>query len=296
MLYLLPAFIFGTALGSFINMAVYRLNKNQGFGGRSYCDYCKKTLSTTALIPFFSYFLLKGKSNCCNKKLSKECVFVEFMSGIFIFVISLYFLGYLNSFGVVPFYSFNKSILIGYFLFYSSIFVILATIFIYDLKFMVVPMFFVYWGYALVAAFKIVEYFLYRTYLVNSLSSTTLGKYILQTDYLNNRLNFFIQDNMWSLLVASGIALFFIFLVFITKGKGMGVGDIFVAPLLSFLLPYPTAVLYVFLPFIIGGIFGSFLLLFTKAGRKTAVPFVPFLIIGYLFALIFGDAIISLLV
>lgn len=294
MLYLIFAFIFGTCLGSFINMAVYRINKDQNFGGRSYCDYCKKPLSGLALIPFFSYFFLRGKSNCCNKKLSLESPIVELISGLTLLFIALYYFGYLSGIGFAPFYTFSLTVNLIYFLYSSIIFVLLATIFIYDLKFMQVPMLFVYIGYFTVLVFKIVEYFIYKFYLQTTLSATTLGKYILKTDYIKNHLAYFLHDNVYIILTSIVIALFFAFLVYITKGKGMGTGDIFVAPLLSLMLPYFSAsIFYVLISFIIGGVFGSFILIFKKGSRKTAVPFIPFLISGFVLALIFGDVIIN---
>ena len=160
---------------------------------------------------------------------------------------------------------------------------------------MEVPMAFVYLGLAAAVIFKLSSYFIYKMYLNYSLASTTLGTYVLKTDFVSDRLSFFVQDILYNLVVVACITLFFLLLVFVTKGKGMGMGDVYVAPLLALVLPYPASIIYIFLAFIIGGIFGSILIVFGKAKRKTAVPFVPFLIIGFLVALFFGAAIIKLL-
>lgn len=293
--YLIASFFTGTALGSFINMAVYRLEKEQNFGGRSYCDFCKKPLTGIALIPFFSYILLKGKSQCCKKTLSPQMPLVEFVSGVSVLLIAAYSLGLLKNLGLVPFYTFNSYIQIFFFLLFVLLYMAIATIFIYDLKFMEVPMGFVYLGIVLALIMKIANYFIYKIYLVHTLNSTTLGKYVLQTDYIKDRMSFFVQDNLTNLIVVFCIALFFLLMVIVTKGKGMGMGDVYVAPFLALLLPYPKSIIYIFLSFIIGGIFGVFLIVAKKAGGKTAVPFVPFLITGFIVALLFGDAIIRLL-
>ncbi len=75
-------FILGTALGSFLNVVVDRVIHNEGLGGRSHCDYCKKTLTWYDLIPIASFLLLKGKCRRCHKKLSIQYPLVELATGL----------------------------------------------------------------------------------------------------------------------------------------------------------------------------------------------------------------------
>ncbi|MCX6732780.1 MAG: prepilin peptidase, partial [Candidatus Roizmanbacteria bacterium] len=75
-------FVLGTAMGSFINVVVDRLIHGEGIGGRSHCDYCKKTLAWYDLIPLLSFVLLQGKCRRCHKKLSFQYPLVEFATGI----------------------------------------------------------------------------------------------------------------------------------------------------------------------------------------------------------------------
>lgn len=75
-------FVLGTAMGSFINVVVDRLIHGEGLGGRSHCDYCKKTLSWYDLIPLLSFIMIKGKCRRCHKKLSIQYPLVEFVTGI----------------------------------------------------------------------------------------------------------------------------------------------------------------------------------------------------------------------
>ena len=66
----------------------------------------------------------------------------------------------------------------------------------------------------------------------------------------------------------------------ITKKKAMGSGDIGIAAVLGLWLGFPKIINGLWLAFVLGGIYGGYLLLTKKAKLKTAVPFGPFLIIG----------------
>ena len=53
-------FVFGTAIGSFLNVAVWRLpRKEQITHGRSHCPNCGHELRSKDLIPLVSYVLAK---------------------------------------------------------------------------------------------------------------------------------------------------------------------------------------------------------------------------------------------
>lgn len=66
----------------------------------------------------------------------------------------------------------------------------------------------------------------------------------------------------------------------VTKKRAMGAGDIGIAVVLGLWLGYPKIINALWLAFVIGGIYGAYLLLSKKAKLKTAVPFGPFLILG----------------
>lgn len=85
-------FLMGASIGSFLPVVFYRKKHHipLTFTSRSACDYCGKQLDFVALIPVFSYFLLKGKSRCCQRPLPIRYPIFEFLSGM-IFVI-LFFL------------------------------------------------------------------------------------------------------------------------------------------------------------------------------------------------------------
>lgn len=79
------------------------------------------------------------------------------------------------------------------------------------------------------------------------------------------------------------------FLVLITRGRGMGFGDVKLALPLGLLLGWPGAGIGLFLAFILGSLVGIGLLLSHQRGWRDAVPFAPFLLTGTLLAMIWGN-------
>lgn len=75
-------FILGLAVGSFLNVVIDRLPNNKSILGRSHCDYCKKTLKPSNLIPVVSYLIQGGRCQNCRKKLSIQYPVVEIATGL----------------------------------------------------------------------------------------------------------------------------------------------------------------------------------------------------------------------
>ncbi len=76
-------FIFGCAIGSFLNVLIDRLPVGQDVvHGRSHCDYCKRTLVWYELIPFVSWVIQGGKSRCCRKPISLQYPLIELVTGV----------------------------------------------------------------------------------------------------------------------------------------------------------------------------------------------------------------------
>ena len=98
-----------------------------------------------------------------------------------------------------------------------------------------------------------------------------------------------------NLLSGTGAFLFFLVIFLITRGKGMGFGDVKFSALMGFLLGFPETVAAVYSAFLTGGISAIILVLWRKKrfGRKDTIPFGPFLVLGAFLSLFFGDLIIK---
>src|SRR3989344_25048 len=88
-------FFLGTIIGSFLNVLIDRLPREESIMGRSHCDHCKKTLSPIDLIPVLSFLFLKGKCRYCGKKLSLQYPGIEILTGVlFVLIYNFKFLIY----------------------------------------------------------------------------------------------------------------------------------------------------------------------------------------------------------
>ena len=88
---ILIIFICGLFIGSFLNVIIDRLPRNESFlKGRSYCDHCKHTLSWNDLLPLFSFIILRGKCRYCKTRLSYQYPFLEVLTGS-VFALTYYF-------------------------------------------------------------------------------------------------------------------------------------------------------------------------------------------------------------
>ena len=73
------SFLFGAIFGSFSNVLIYRLPGEESIGGRSRCKSCNNVVPWKHNIPFFSYFILRGKCSSCQVQFSLRYPLVEFI-------------------------------------------------------------------------------------------------------------------------------------------------------------------------------------------------------------------------
>ena len=87
--------------------------------------------------------------------------------------------------------------------------------------------------------------------------------------------------------------LFLYFIYLITKGKGMGFGDVKLAFLMGLVLGWPKIMVAFYLAFLTGAIIGIILILLRKAKLKQKIAFGPFLVLGTFIAYFLGDKILD---
>ena len=75
--------VFGLLFGSFLNVVIYRMPRNQSVvGGRSLCPHCKTTIRWFDNIPVVSWIVLRGKCRACGWKIPFRYPLVELLTGI----------------------------------------------------------------------------------------------------------------------------------------------------------------------------------------------------------------------
>ena len=122
-LFYLITFIFGLAMGSFLDCLVIRLAENRTMLGHSVCPYCHHKLNWLDLIPLFSFAIFGGKCRHCHHRLSWEYPITELITGLLFVLVAFLFAG-----------QSNLLILIRNFFITS----ILVFVFLYDLKYQLI--------------------------------------------------------------------------------------------------------------------------------------------------------------
>ena len=105
-------------------------------------------------------------------------------------------------------------------------------------------------------------------------------------------------ERIWQAALGAGIALAMMGLIYVVSRGGMGDGDVRLAPLLGLHLGYlnPGIVpVGLFWGFLIGAVVGVIAMSVGKAGRKTALPFGPFLAVGTVTAVFAGQWFVDLI-
>lgn len=76
-------FLYGIAIGSFLNVVIIRLPRGESLIKRSsHCMTCGAKIRVIDLIPVFSWLFLRGKCHSCGEKISPRYPIVESLNGL----------------------------------------------------------------------------------------------------------------------------------------------------------------------------------------------------------------------
>jgi leader peptidase (prepilin peptidase) / N-methyltransferase len=106
---------------------------------------------------------------------------------------------------------------------------------------------------------------------------------------------FFLSSSLFieHVFAAFGAAIFFLMIPILTRGRGMGEGDIILGFLIGMVLGFVQTILAVFLAFFLGALAAIFLIFLGKKRFGQTIPFGPFLVSGFLLALFWSKPIID---
>ncbi len=256
----IPFFLFflGLSVGSFINVVVFRFGFSESGASRSHCMACDAPIHWYDLIPVLSFLLLLGRCRSCGSILSLQYPLVE-VSVAVLFYLSHVFLPMGLEF--LPLLAYGA--LLGFL-------ATLVALVVYDIRHTLVPMQFVFvlFGFALIAV---------------------VAQSIFHQSFL---------PLLDSLFGAGVLFIFFFAIVFTTRGKGMGMGDVYIAGVTGVMLGLVRGIEAVMLGiWSATAVYGSVLLLsslakqvpllryFPRVTIATELPLIPFLALGILLAL-----------
>ncbi|MBI2330357.1 prepilin peptidase [Candidatus Daviesbacteria bacterium] len=274
-------FIVGVVLGSLVKALADRSLGMKSFWGRSYCPSCKAGLRWYDLFPIFSYIFLNGKCRYCKKKIPLEYPITEIILGILI--------AYLFTQTQFSLISIPDLILKIFFI------VILVVLFITDFKKMFIPDRIVIPA-IIISLISLVAITVYKIgYLYFYLSQSPIGRKLLPpySDYFQRHALAAAEPLYLGILMGLLIGGFFLSLIIITRGKGMGGGDVKLGAFIGLMLGFPQALFAVVLSFLTGAIFSIILIIAGKKHFGQTIPFGPFLVLGSLIMLFWGNQIMD---
>jgi leader peptidase (prepilin peptidase) / N-methyltransferase len=240
------AALFGLAVGSFLNVVVWRVPRDESIlRPRSHCPECGHLVRPRDNVPIVSWLVLRGRCRDCRARISPRYPLVEALTAC--------------TFAAVTWRVGQHSFLPAY-LYLAAVGIALAFIDV-DVR-------------------RLPNALVLPSYLAGALLLTTAALLSQQPDRLVRA----------AVGMAAMYALYFALMV--AKPGGMGFGDVKLAGVLGLFLGFlgwgPLAV-GAFLAFIFGGVGGVGLILLGGAGRKTKIPFGPYMVAGALTAVLVGQ-------
>lgn len=262
-------FIAGLIVGSFLGAVNWRLKTAEDIvWKRSHCRHCNTRIRWYDNIPLLSFILLFGRCRDCRKYISWEYPLIELMTGVLFAAVALKFFGapYLGISGNISGYIGASAIIDMSFLLFAVCYLVL--IFWHDYDYMLIPD-------AVVYPAMIVTFF-YQIY-----------KYVQSPFGIAD-----FRSPLTSALVAGlGAALFFFLLIWISKGKWIGGGDVKLGFLAGLIVGWPKILFVFFLTYLIGSVVSLGLIAAKKKTWKSQIPFGPFMATAILIVLFFSDQI-----
>lgn len=256
-------FLAGTIFGSFMNVLVDRGEKKESLLGSSHCDFCKKKLKWFENIPVLGYFFVGGKCLNCKKKLSLQYPLVELCVGLLFLAVGF-------KTGLIFAFNFESGMIFETAYLLAVVF-ILSAIFLWDLKYMIIPDKLVFAGLILTAI-----------YIVTNYLSSACSIFSISC---------FVTENILGSLLVGG---FFYSLFAISKGKWIGGGDVKLGFWLGLMLGWKHVYPFLLVTYVLGSIVALILVKKSKKGWKSQISFGPFLVISSLIFLFFGEKLLYL--
>lgn len=256
-------FVLGLVTGSLLNIGSDRITRNDSPNlGPFRCDSCGHPLAWRDVIPLISFLWLRGRCGYCHALIPRRAPVVELATG-------LLFAGI----GAVTGWQLQTVPA----LLYGSLLLVITVV---DVERQIIPNQLVYPALPLVWLTSVLHP------AANASGSIV---YLLPSSFLGGH-----AGTVLLLSLAGGLVAFLIMLIsWLAYPSGMGAGDVKLAALVGLMAGFPLTFLVLIVSLLAGGLAGAILLLSGKRGRKDPIPFGPFLALGGLVAIMWGDSLAS---
>ena len=260
------AFIVGIIFGSFLNVVILRIPKEESvvFGG-SHCTSCGNQLKPWHNIPLFSWLFLRGKCSFCKTSISMQYPLIELLSGII-------FLTLADKFGVsLPVFFIGLS------------FLMLLALSVIDFKYKMVPdsLNLLAILFAVIGAWSVSGIFVNFQNALLFAGGFTLLRFAL---------SYYLTSSIYRAGLPSKTSWnkHYDRTPFI---EAMGEGDIMVAATMGALLGAKLALIAIFLSAILA--LPVMLTLLSRSAEEQRVPFVPFLALATFIVYLYDSPILA---
>lgn len=249
-------FILGAIAGSFLNVCIHRMPRDQSIVyPPSHCPHCKTPIKPYDNVPLVSYLVLGGRCRTCKSRISPRYILVELLTAVCFLYISLAFAHALP-------------MMIVALIFFCS----LIVVFFVDLEHQIIPDEISLGG----IAFGVLASVAYPP-IQNAASH-----YLAFARSLGG--------------LVTGGALFWLIRIIggrIFKKEAMGFGDVKLMAAIGALLGPSLVLLAAFLAALIGSVIGLTLIAIGRAELGSRLPFGPFICLGAAAAFLYGHRFIA---
>lgn len=262
------AFVYGAVVGSFLNVLIWRLPRDESIiRPGSHCPSCNTLLRAWDLVPFFSFLIQRCKCRYCGAKISWRYFAVELIT-------ACYFAVLYNAFG------YDLLRFVAFALFGAAL---IAILFI-DLDHWIIP--------DQLSVFAIAVGVVHE---VTGLALRREGYEPVRLAFPGFENGLPMLQSVVGMMVCGGIFLAIAVLsYYVFKKEALGGGDIKLAAAIGANMALGLSLLSFFVAVALGSVIGVGLIALGKKTRKDYVPFGPMMVVGALIAIFYGTELIEL--
>jgi leader peptidase (prepilin peptidase)/N-methyltransferase len=244
---MLFAFLFGAMVGSFLNVCIHRLPKEESIvAPRSRCPACQSPIRARDNIPLLSFVLLRARCRACGHPIPWRYPLVEALTAL-LFVLTV------SRFGVTLNSAFLLVFLCG----------LVVASFI-DLDHQIIP----------------------NAVTLPGIPLGLIGGLLVGEPPL--------LDRLIGTLAGAGFLYLMLFYGGVLYGQeAMGEGDLNLIALVGAFLGWKAVVVTILIGCLVGSVVGLGLMAFKRLGRRQHIPFGPFLSLGAVVGLFWGEPLVA---
>lgn len=257
----LLAFVYGAVVGSFLNVCIHRMPRRESvINPPSHCPSCGTRLRVRDLVPILSFLIQRGRCRYCGSLISWRYTVVELATG-----------GYFAAATAV------LGVNLDTFLVLALAAALIAAFFI-DLEHYIIPDELNLVGVGIGVA---------RDFLKLATASSKWGLAAVPVPWLGD---VYAPRSLVN-AVGAALVLYLIAVVgsWVFRREAMGMGDVKLAAAIGANLTAGAAVVAFFIAVATGALVGLVLIAARVRRRRDLLPFGPFLVLGTLAAVLYGD-------